>query len=342
MVRLGSPVMSLAAADKLFATANNRYESNAASDEVVALLREVAALDESHLASTAAADGARRRIALDCLQPEFDDDGVSVFNDELLAMPTKPGRRCADGECSSECARIFRRDFATPDECAQLVRHATALMPSATSKLQHDLTLEDTGAAVTARVDGAPSAHLLLVRLVERMRRLVAAEFDVPLITLKPRLAFVNRIVAPDSLSEFDVGELHADECSNAAYHYSSIIYLNQGDEGQQYTGGDLCFVDPGGNRLLRPEVGLGALFSSGWENVHHVTPVLSGTRFCMPLFFTSQPPPESVADTSRRKLPKAAAPSTREELARCALRPKDWKEHESALWHWPGLFGVG
>ena len=40
-----------------------------------------------------AADGARRRIALDCLQPEFDDDGISVFNDELLAMPTKPGRR---------------------------------------------------------------------------------------------------------------------------------------------------------------------------------------------------------------------------------------------------------
>ena len=32
------------------------------------------------------------------------------------------------------------------------------------------------------------------------MRRLVAAEFDVPLLSLKPRLAFVNRIVAPDSL----------------------------------------------------------------------------------------------------------------------------------------------
>ena len=196
--------------------------------------------------------------------------------------------------------------FATPDECAQLVRHATALMPSATSKLQHDLTLEDTGAAVTARVDGAPSAHLLLVRLVERMRRLVAAEFDVPLITLKPRLAFVNRIVAPDSLSEFDVGELHADECSNAAYHYSSIIYLNQGDEGKQYTGGDLCFVDPGGNRLLRPEVGLGALFSSGWENVHHVTPVLSGTRFCMPLFFTSQPPPLRAPPTHTTQAAKS------------------------------------
>ena len=195
-------------------------------------------------------------------------------------------------------------------------------MPSATSKLQHDLTLEDTGAAVAACVDGAPSAHLLLVRLVERMRRLVATEFDVPLITLKPRLAFVNRIVAPDSLSEFDVGELHADECSNAAYHYSSIIYLNQGDEGKQYTGGDLCFVDPGGNRLLRPEVGLGALFSSGWENVHHATPVLSARA--------------SACRSSSRRSRRLRAPPTphdascqrpplrrREELARCALRPK-------------------
>ena len=93
MVRLCSPVMSLATADKLFATANNRYKNNAASDEVLALLREVAALDESHLASTAAADGARRRIALDCLQPEFDDDGFPFST--MSCLPCRPNRDAA-------------------------------------------------------------------------------------------------------------------------------------------------------------------------------------------------------------------------------------------------------
>ena len=318
-LHVSSPPPNLAGADAsaLFteaaAIASAATPSDAELLRVPSLLQQVFRLDEERLISTEEIDGMRRVVNVTCMQPALDYDGErghSLFNDELLALPRRPGRRCTDGACTGACSRVFRREFADALECELLIQHVSALMPTDDDKLKHDVSLEDAAAACADGAEGAATALLRMLRLVERMRRFLAREYGVPLRTLRPRLAFANRIHAPRVIEELDVGDLHADECSDPTYHYSGVLYLNAppalvkggGSDSAagrdavpsgDYTGGDLCFVDEGGNRLLRPEVGMIAAFSSGWENLHHVTPVFEGTRFACPMFFTTQPPPD-------------------------------------------------
>ena len=41
------------------------------------------------------------------------------------------------------------------------------------------------------------------------------------------------------------------------------------------------------------PTRGAAVIFSSGWENMHEVETITSGTRYCVPCFFTTSPVPE-------------------------------------------------
>ena len=41
----------------------------------------------------------------------------------------------------------------------------------------------------------------------------------------------------------------------------------------------------------LSPSRGMAIIFSSGWENMHVVEPLASGTRIAVPAFFTTQRP---------------------------------------------------
>ena len=45
----------------------------------------------------------------------------------------------------------------------------------------------------------------------------------------------------------------------------------------------------------LHPTKGAAVIFSSGWENMHQVDKLTSGTRFAVPCFFTTEPVPESA-----------------------------------------------
>jgi hypothetical protein len=50
----------------------------------------------------------------------------------------------------------------------------------------------------------------------------------------------------------------------------------------------------PGAKRVLSPlspSRGMAIIFSSGWENMHVVEPLASGTRIAVPAFFTTQRP---------------------------------------------------
>eukprot|EP00966_Prymnesium_polylepis_P044780 1037259-Prymnesium_polylepis.1 len=128
---------------------------------------------------------------------------------------------------------------------------------------------------------------LLFVRLVERMRRVIAHEYGLPLWALSPVQTFVSCFVGEQEKQ----GGLHADESSFSCFHYSCVMYLST--QGDDFEGGSFAFDDPpaeeGGSRVLTPvpvQSGAAVIFSSGWENMHAVEPLASGTRFAVPTFF--------------------------------------------------------
>ena len=100
------------------------------------------------------------------------------------------------------------------------------------------------------------------------------------------------------------------------------MLYLN--DQGVDFTGGDFIFNDKAkegmslaylrrlemltmeeelergrkfGRELtpFHPSRGAAVIFSSGWENMHEVYALESGTRYAVPSFFTTCPVPEQA-----------------------------------------------
>ena len=77
---------------------------------------------------------------------------------------------------------------------------------------------------------------------------------------------------------------LHVDESSFDSFHYSCVLYLSS--EGKHFDGGQFIFSDPPSSEhqgsggmpaatrqlsSVSPAMGMGVVFSSGWENVHQV-----------------------------------------------------------------------
>ena len=56
----------------------------------------------------------------------------------------------------------------------------------------------------------------------------------------------------------------------------------------------------------LAPVRGRALLFSSGWENVHYVAPALSGERFAIATFWTTEILPRATAGRIWRSSPRA------------------------------------
>ena len=50
----------------------------------------------------------------------------------------------------------------------------------------------------------------------------------------------------------------------------------------------------------LHPTKGAAVIFSSGWENMHQVDKLTSGTRLAVPCFFTTEPVPEMSIDLEK------------------------------------------
>ena len=81
---------------------------------------------------------------------------------------------------------------------------------------------------------------LLLVRLVERLRRAVAYEYGLPLASVAPHTAFVSQWVSKDIAGESGCGwgtSVHGDEAACEGFHYSTILHLSTKGEGVE--GGD-------------------------------------------------------------------------------------------------------
>ena len=205
----------------------------------------------------------------------------------------------ADAALAAECDELRARiadlldavDAADAAEAAEVAAAATADDAAEAAEDVINVDVSDLAAA------GEVRAALLLLRLIERLRRLVAHEYGLAPARLLPASAFVARLrAAPAGAAEegAGVGVAHADESSYGAYHYSAVLHLHSAGDG--FAGGDFVFTDapaapydaraPRRLTRLAPRRGRALLFSSGWENCHYVEPCAAGARFALPAFF--------------------------------------------------------
>ena len=222
----------------------------------------------------------------------------------------RAGRACEGGTCCEACSRNIFPSFMLDGECSP------DIFPGL-----NQFTFNE--------VEGLPSASILqFIRLIERVRRTMAHEYGLDLKTIIPLQAYARKYVAGTTQQGGGGGEgdyviLHTDEATHSGYHYSSVLYLN--DQGVDFTGGDFIFNDKAkegtyhiptseelemltmeeelergrkfGRELtpFHPSRGAAVIFSSGWENMHEVYALESGTRYAVPSFFTTCPVPEQA-----------------------------------------------
>lgn len=305
-------------------------DATASLIEVPALLQETFAADFERVLSSARRDLISN---LTCLCPADGTDGTGLFGDELMHFQessTQVGRQCDGGACGPACSRVTYSGVASPEECAEL----RALVAA---RLVADDLEEEAGAVANVDVSDAADAGdvklaFLMLRLIERLRRMVAHEWGLAPAQVRASSAFVARIRADPEDEQTTGGggdgpgyaAAHADESSYASFHYSAVLHLHSAGDG--FEGGAFVFTDPpdddvgnatpsGGlmaawaRKLLglraerwqtriAPQAGRALLFSSGWENVHYVEPC-TGERFALPVFFECVPL-ESVAVDGR------------------------------------------
>eukprot|EP00581_Thalassiosira_minuscula_P006767 CAMPEP_0183707748 /NCGR_PEP_ID=MMETSP0737-20130205/4233_1 /TAXON_ID=385413 /ORGANISM="Thalassiosira miniscula, Strain CCMP1093" /LENGTH=516 /DNA_ID=CAMNT_0025935477 /DNA_START=12 /DNA_END=1562 /DNA_ORIENTATION=- len=249
-----------------------------------------------------------------------------IFDDNSHKdLPLTEGRVCEGGDCCDKCSRNIFPTFATDAE-SDLERF------SELSKLTFN-DLEKVSAATIIQ----------FVRLVERVRRTIAHEYGLPLKTLLPLQAYSRKYVAGTTQKGGGGGEgdfviLHTDEATHSGYHYSCVLYLST--QGVDFEGGDFVFNDPipkeempdteeneyeldlmsleeeirrTGRKFtpFHPTRGAAVIFSSGWENMHEVEKITSGTRYAVPCFFTTCPVPDAAYEQMH-----VGKPKTNEDIA--------------------------
>jgi len=260
-----------------------------------------------------------------CMQPVEEGGGYGVIDDDLVAVPLRPGRACEGGDCCEACSRVLFPSFTSEAEADAFVKELEFSMvePFEQFSLQK-CAFRDT------------RTTLIFVRLVERMRRVLAHEYGLPLSTVSVLQTFVACFMGANDKQ----GGLHSDESTHEEFHYSCVMYLTS--QHDDFEGGTLHFSDPAegatGERVLTPlspTKGSAIFFSSGWENIHKVEPLLSGRRIAVPSFFTTQPPPED-AD------PPADDDAIAEQLWRTLIAPEAVADYRQFIMKWHSLLAPG
>jgi len=282
------------------------------SPDVPRMLHKIFDADLKHLLTRE-----QIRTNLTCMQPALTGaanagNSMGYIMDDYAHkdLPLKEGRACEGGTCCEACSRNIFPSFMRDGECSP------DIFPGL-----NQFTFNE--------VEGLPSASILqFIRLIERVRRTMAHEYGLDLKTILPLQAYARKYVAGTTQQGGGGGEgdyviLHTDEATHSGYHYSSVLYLN--DQGVDFTGGDFIFNDKAkegtyhiptseelemltmeeelergrkfGRELtpFHPSRGAAVIFSSGWENMHEVYALESGTRYAVPSFFTTCPVPEQA-----------------------------------------------
>jgi len=113
------------------------------------------------------------------------------------------------------------------------------------------------------------------------------------------------------------------------------VLYLST--QGEEFTGGGFAFVDPHGRLEVTPKRGLALTFSSGWENVHGVSPLISGQRYALPAFFETRDPALETATSATSSEPLDDA-LIAQEMMRTCLRPQVEEDVRDLMRGWHSL----
>ena len=230
-----------------------------------------------------------------CIRPaskwKFSADD-RIYDEALVRHQASCSRQgFRDARCKTACSRVAVSQFATAAECLRLRQRANALMAAGYGDggCRGECSI---GLAAMARA-GDVRASVLLLQLIERMRRALSCEYGVPLCSLRVSSCFISKFTADADHTSY--GKLHADEGSVDRSHFSAVLHLQS--QGSGFEGGELVFSDPlpgshGSRELTRltPVQGRLHMFSSGWENLHYVDRITSGVRFALPVFFEHTP----------------------------------------------------
>lgn len=228
----------------------------------------------------------------------------NVVERHMFAQELVSGRVCAT--CTQRCGVHVFDSIASEHEAAAMVAHGRVLT-SRSGAPAHERNF--------AWLSSSHGGHLLGLRLAERLRRLTARFFDVPLRQLSVTEHFVRR---SDSGSVEEAGgythTVHCDEAINPRFHFSAVLYL--GRHSADFGGGELGFFF---NRswpwlLVEPTVGRAVLYSSGWENIHRVKPVTRGERWAFVAVF--------AVDQDTAPDPPSTHPSPAQAFAEACVRP--------------------
>ena len=248
--------------------------------------------------------------------------GYIFDHGEHVNLPLKEGRKCEGGECCEACSRNTFPAFALPAETdlevfPELEKfNFNEVARCSASTILNFLRLVERVRRTIAHEYGLPLSTVLPLQAYSR--KYVAGKKQ-----------------SGGGGAEGDSVILHTDEATHAGYHYSCVMYLST--QGEDFTGGSFvwndpkplepevaaeCEVDAAGEgdgaaaadgeedeerrakcqneRVLTefaPQRGAAVIFSSGWENMHEVWKLESGTRYAVPCFFTTCPVPESALD---------------------------------------------
>lgn len=280
----------------------------------------------------------RERVATNvtCMQPVEEGAGYDLVNEELVAVPLRPGRVCDGGACCDACSRVSFPSFATAAEADAFRAEVEFVITPPTEQFSlQKCAFRDTRTA------------LIFVRLVERMRRMIAHEYGLPLSTVLPMQAFAAMFSGENAKQ----ATTHSDESTHKEFHYSCVAYFT--DHGDDFEGGTFYWNDPaeaadeeGGaqdgeeaGRVLTPRSptkGSAVIFSSGWENLHQVEPLRSGVRLAIPAFFTTCPVPPELLEP----------PADNEAIARSLhsglIEPEDVGAFRRFMMNWHSLLAPG
>jgi len=259
---------------------------------------------------------------LRCLVPQMPISKLErrhSFDSDLLALKLRRGRACeAHQLCTRDrCGIDVRDQVLTAEEAAALAAHGQEVLDAEGSSARDDGWPYVRVEFMRSAHNGSRAGHILMMRVAERLRRVAAEVFRLPmhrvghaetLLALRrtPESGAVveerNRARGLHSFATEEETVYHVDEALSSTFHFSSVVWL--GEQGRDFEGGEIAFLH---NHtvpwlIIEPAIGRTAFFSSGWENVHGVKPVTAGQRWALSMVFMVHDELQEVPAPSGRR----------------------------------------
>jgi hypothetical protein len=186
--------------------------------------------------------------------------------------------------------RLIQDQFLTPEECALLsdFTRQNCVIGDGYGGNPHPHTLTETFSGFSFdgnSVNPELPEYRLALEVMLRARNLLRRQFRLPMLWLEfGHLVKREATGSADAPTEDFSHPWHYDNQSDKYRSHTAILYINDGFEG-----GHTCFkeADFGPFREVKPKAGTLVSFSVA-ENAHAVTKLISGDRYVLNMWFST------------------------------------------------------